>query len=87
MSETVRQTCIITVILKSFRQRSIDWQRKSGLYKGDDDDSKEMVEAATIEEEEIPVITFEYDLNEVYGNPAVVTAEEEYAFESETQFK
>ena len=38
------------------------------------------------EKEETPVITFQYDLNEVYGNPAAVTADEEYEFQSETQF-
>ena len=36
--------------------------------------------------EETPAITFQYDLNEVYGNPAAVTADEEYEFQSETQF-
>ena len=40
----------------------------------------------TIMKEETPAITFQYDLNEVYGNPAAVTADEEYEFQSETQF-
>lgn len=37
-------------------------------------------------EEELPVITFQYDLDEVYGNPAVVPGDKEYEFQSETKF-
>ena len=49
------------------------------------EDSKGIVKDA-IEEEDAPVITFQYDLDEVYGNPAAVTADEDYEFQSETQF-
>ena len=51
--------------------------------KGEEErDGKGMIK----ETEETPAITFQYDLNEVYGNPAAVTADEEYEFQSETQF-
>ena len=93
LSKKVRQTCAVTAIVKSLKRSSIgknDWQVQSGLYEhsneGNEKD-KEKKEATAAEEEEIPVITFNYDLNEVYGNPAVITPEEQYTFVSETEFK
>ena len=89
-SKEVRRTCIVKLLLNSLRQNSVtNWQRESGLYKedsGSDDKEAENVGVGREENEEIPVITFQYDLNEVYGNPAAMTPEEVYAFESETQF-
>ena len=58
-----------------------DWEQQ----KEEEDERMEKIRVAT-EKEEVPVITFQYDLDEVYGNPAAMTAEEHYEFESETQF-
>jgi hypothetical protein len=89
LSENVRQTCTIPVTLKRNSIAMSDWQRQSGLYgpsqEEDNNNSKERTEA-TVTEECPQETTFEYDLDEVYGNPAAISTEEEYAFESQTQF-
>ena len=54
--------------------------------KEDEEEQKKDVLRAGVDNEETPVITFQYDLDEVYGNPAAVTADEEYDFHSETEF-
>ena len=88
LSENVRQTCTIPVTLKRNSITMSDWQRQSGLYspsqeEDNSNNSKERTEATVTEE--FPQ-AFEYDLDEVYGNPAAISTEEEYAFESQTQF-
>ena len=85
LSEKVRKTCTVRLFLKMSSMN--DWQKQSGLYNSSKEDNKDNdKEMLVVKEEEPPVITFEYELNEVYGNPAVMNSEEEYAFESETQF-
>ena len=87
LSENVRQTCTNPVILKRNGIATSDWQRQSGLYspskEEDSNSTKEAIEAGEAPAREI---TFEYDLDEVYGNPAAISTEEEYAFESQTEF-
>ena len=64
-----------------------DWQVQSGLYdnlkKIDKEDNVKRVDL----EKEPPKITFEYDLDEVYGNPATLPPDETYDFVAETDFK
>ena len=90
LSENVRQLCAISVILKRNSIATSDWQKQSGLYSSskEEDNSSDREATEAIEAEEAPThaITFEYDLDEVYGNPAEISTEEEYAFESQTEF-
>lgn len=76
MSKNIRQTCSVVVVLKLLKRSSSDWQK---LYPSSKEDKivKGIPKERAIKEEEAT------ELNEVYGNPAVV---EECAFETETQF-
>lgn len=75
MSENVRRMCSFVKLLMRYNS---DWEQQSGLYTS----SKEKDEEKIVDTKDVsPAQTFE-----VYGNPAVVTSEEECVFESETQF-
>ena len=79
MSGKVRRSCATRLGLKTPQQTGKD---ESILSKEEGEEEK----GGKKEMEVTPVITFQYDLNEVYGNPAAVTGDEEYEFQSETQF-
>jgi len=51
------------------------------------EEERDNVKLVANEEKEPPKITFEYDLDEVYGNPAITTPEEMFAIVAETEFK
>ena len=89
LSKSVRKMCAWpTEKLKRRNLGRDDWQVQSGLYeKPEVEDEGDDVKLVDNEEKEPPKITFEYDLDEVYGNPAITTPEEMFAIVAETEFK
>ena len=90
LNKSVRKMCAWpTEKLKRRNLSKEDWQVQSGLYEKPDEakDDVKVTDAANAEEKEPPQITFEYDLDEVYGNPTVTTPEEMFAIVAETDFK
>ena len=86
LSKKVRQTYNLMNVLRRSSIARGNWQKQSGLYDKKEEENIHDTNVLTVEEEEPTTMTFEYNLDEVYGNPAVIRPEEEYAFVSETQF-
>ena len=90
LNKSVRNVCIwLSGKLKRRALQNEDWQLQSGLYDNFKKiDEEENVRRVDFEEEkDPPQITFEYNLDEVYGNPAALPPDETYAIMAETEFK